>query len=206
MADDRSILQKIGDTITDIAPGLATACALIPGVGTIPAAALGAVSILGKALGLGSQAKPEEVLTAVSSITDPTVRQNIINAENAFQLATRDQDIKTLQVQLADVQGARDMHSSHEKTTGKTDINLYTLSWVIVVGFFAVVALLLFVKIPTEQTNVIFTLLGTLGAGFMLVLQFFYGTNRSSETKTDMIFNSTKNIQPSSGQIIGENN
>lgn len=194
MAEDRNAFQKIGDTITNLAPGLASACALVPGIGTIPAAALGAISILGKALGLGTAATPTAVLTAVTTTTDPDTKLKIIAAENAFQLATRDQEIKTLQVQLLDVQGARDMHSAHEKTTGKTDINLYTLSWVIVVGFFGVVALLLYVTIPKDQTNVIFTLLGTLGAGFMLVLQFFYGTNRSSENKTAMIYNSTANV------------
>jgi hypothetical protein len=46
------------------------------------------------------------------------------------------------------------------------------------------------VTIPAGATNVLYTLLGTLAAGFMLVLQFFYGTNRSSDAKTDMIFNS----------------
>ena len=202
---DETTLQKIAGYVKTWAPGISAAL-VATGVGAPIAGGVAALGALANMFALPATATHDDILAAVTNAADPDTKLKIIAAENAFQLATRDQDIKTLQVQLADVQGARDMHSSHEKTTGKTDINLYTLSWVIVVGFFGVVALLLFVPIPTNQTNVIFTLLGTLGAGFMLVLQFFYGTNRSSETKTDMIFNSSKNPTPSSGQIIGENN
>ena len=190
---DETTLQKIAGYVKTWAPGISAAL-VATGVGAPIAGGVAALGALANMFALPDTATHEDILAAVQNTADPAVRQQLINAENAFQLAIRDQDIKKLQVQLQDVQGARDMHSTHEKTTGKTDINLYTLSWVIVVGFFAVVGLLLFVPIPTNQTNVIFTLLGTLGAGFMLVLQFFYGSNRSSETKTDMIYNSTPNV------------
>lgn len=194
MAEERNIFQKIGDAVTDYAPGIAGILALVPGIGTVPAAALGAVAALGKTLGLGTQAKPEEVLATIQSMPDSELKLKFVQAEQAFQVALRDKDIEELRIELADIQNARSRQIEHEKVTGKSDVNLYILSWVIVIGFLMVIVVMLFVDIPEDQTNVLFALLGTLGAGFMLVLQYFYGTNKSSEKKTNMIYNSTPNM------------
>jgi hypothetical protein len=182
------VAKQIATAVGNFAPGIATVLAAT-GVGAPAAAAVAAIGSLAKSLGLPDTATQNDVLAAIQSTTDPDMKLKMIQAENDFQLKQKDQEIQIINSQLKDVQGARDMHTAHESKVGE-DYNLYILSWVIVIGFFAVVALLLFVTIPAGATNVLYTLLGTLAAGFMLVLQFFYGTNRSSDAKTDMIFNS----------------
>lgn len=190
-SSDKNIFQRIGDAVTDYAPGIAGILALVPGVGTVPAAALGAVAALGKTLGLGTQAKPEDILQTIQSMPDSELKLKFVQAEQTFQLAQRDQDIKELQTRLADIQGARSMHTEHEKLTGKSDYNLYVLAWVLVVGFLVLIGFLLKVPVPEDQNGVLFMLFGALAAGFSQVLSFFFGSNKSSENKTDMLFNST---------------
>ncbi len=182
------IAKQIATQIGNFAPGIAGVLA-VTGVGTPAAAAVAAIGALAKSFGLPETASHDEVLAAIQSTTDPDFKLKLIQAEQDFQIKKKEQEIQEQAQQLKDVQGARDMHTSHENKLGE-DLNLYILSWCIVLGFFFVVGLLLFVQIPKETTNVLYTLLGTLGAGFMLVLQFFYGTNRSSAAKTNMIFNS----------------
>lgn len=189
--DERTIFQKIGDAVTDFAPGIATVLAAT-GVGAPVAAAVGAVGALGRAFGLGSQAKPEEVLSAISA--DPEIRLKAMIAENDFKAEMGRQEIKKLETELADVQSARTRQTDSEKATGKRDYNLYILAWVIVLGFFVLMALLLKFTVPPDQNGVIFMLFGALASGFTQILSYFFGSNKSSENKTNMIYNSTPNL------------
>ena len=192
MAEEKNIFQKIGDAVVDYAPGLAGVLALVPGVGTIPAAALGAVAALGRSFGLGTTAKPEEVLAAISA--DPEMRLKVMIAENEFALKMKQAELDETKAFLSDVQSARSRQIEHEKATGQSDLNLYVLAWTIIVGFFVLIGVLLFVPLPPDQTGVLFMLFGALSAGFGSVLSFFFGSNKSSENKTAMIYNSTPNV------------
>jgi hypothetical protein len=184
--DDKSIFQKIGDAVADYAPGIATALSLVlPGVSIIPAGAIGAVGALARAFGLGSDAKPEDILKAVSA--DPEIRLKAMVADNDFKLKQRDQDIEELKAHLADIQSARARQIEHEKATGKSDINIYVLAWTIVIGFFALMGFLLYVPVPQDQSGVIFMLFGTLATGFGSVLQYFFGSSKGSDSKTNLL-------------------
>lgn len=189
------VLKKIGDGIVNFAPTLG-GLLMATGVGAPVGMALNAVSALGRAFGLGDNPTPEAVATAM--LSDPDARLKIMAAENAFTLSMRDADIKTLQAQLADIQNARARQTEHEKVTTKSDINLYVLSWTIIVGFFALTGALLYFsysgKSIVDNTGVLFTLLGTLASGVIMVLTYFYGSNKSSDSKTAMIYNSTANV------------
>lgn len=192
--EERNIFQKIGDAVVDFAPGLAGVLALVPGVGVIPAAALGAVAALGRSFGLGTNAKPEEVLAAVNAADPPELRLKAQQADNDFKIRMREADLAETNAYLGDIQGARGMKTAHETVTGKSDYNLYLLAWTIVVGFFALMALLFKFSLPLDQSGVVFVLFGALAAGFSQVLNFFFGSNKSSENKTAMIYNSTANL------------
>jgi len=193
MAEEQSVFKKIASAVGTYAPGIASVLALIPGVGTLPAAAIGAVGILAKSLGMPSTAKPEDILATIQSMPDSELKLKFVQAEQAFQISKRDQDIKELQINLADTQNARGRQIEHEKITGKPEMFLYVLSTIIVLGFLAIVGVLLFVDVPSDQTNVLYALLGTLGTGFIMVLQYYFGSNKSSNHKTAMIYNSTPN-------------
>jgi hypothetical protein len=190
MADD-NIMKKIGDGLVDIAPTIG-AILTATGVGAPVGMAINALASLGKAFGLGESATPDAIQNAIA--TDPQAALKIALAEQDYKLKMRELDIEELKTQIDDTKNARQMSTDKVKTTGKSDLNLYILSWTIIFGFFALITILLFVILPTAQEKILYMLLGTLASGFMLVLQFFYGSNRSSESKTDMIYNSTPNV------------
>ena len=77
------------------------------------------------------------------------------------------------------------------RATGSRDINLYVLAWTVVVGFFGLVALLMFVALPSGAAGYINQLFGAMAAGFGMVLSYFFGTNKSSSEKTRMLAQKT---------------
>ena len=124
-----------------------------------------------------------------------TALQNA-SSEDSIKLKTADHAFKTKMAEIgldkeklafADVADARSRQIEHEKTTGKSDVNLYVLSWVVIAGFLGVIGMLCFKTLPTDSSGVIFMLFGTLATGFGQVLQYFFGSSKSSADKTKLI-------------------
>jgi hypothetical protein len=186
MPEDKTIYQKIGDAVVDFAPGIATVLAAT-GVGAPAAAAVGALGALGRAFGLGSISKPEEVLQAIS--VDPEIRLKAMIAENDFKVKQRDQEIEILRLELADLKSARDMNVAKPDSVNKV------LSYGIILAFVLTVGLTLlgYAKVESALAG---TLIGYLSAKAEQIIAFHFGSSRGSQQKTDMIFNSTKNEPP----------
>jgi hypothetical protein len=186
--EEKSIFQKIGDAVVDFAPGIATVLAAT-GVGAPIAGAVGAVGALGRAFGLGSTAKPEEVLSAISA--DPEIRLKAMIADNDFVLKKRDQDIEEMKAELADVQSARSREVEITKTTGKRDLNMIVVGWVIILGYMGTMAFLLYsasIGRPIkDETGILFILLGNLVTFVGMVVGYLYGTSKSSADKNEQI-------------------
>jgi len=64
----------------------------------------------------------------------------------------------------------------------------YALAISIVIGFFVVLSLLIMTKGAESTVNIV---IGALVGAFLTVVGYFFGTNKSSEAKTEMIYNST---------------
>lgn len=90
-------------------------------------------------------------------------------------------------IRLADVQSARQREIEVIKATGKIDVNLYILTWTIVVLFFGLCGLLMAVPIPAASGQVIFVLFGAIASAFGTVIQYFYGSSKSSGDKTSLM-------------------
>lgn len=188
MAEEKNVFQKIGDMVVNYAPTVAGLLA-VTGVGAPAAAALTAVASLGKAFGLGTNATPEAVLSAVS--IDPELALKAQIAENDFKAEMGRQENERLRLQLADVQSARDMNVAGIKATGKRDIEDKAFDWMIVVGFFAIIGCMFYFKPP--ESTMLGSLITIIGSAVLQVLNFRKGSNASSDTKTKMIYNSTPN-------------
>jgi len=96
--EEENTFKKIADQVVNFAPGLATVLAAT-GVGAPIAGAIGALGALGRAFGLGSNPKVEDIHTIIQ--TDPEASLKIALAEMDFQLKKRDQDIEEMRVQMA---------------------------------------------------------------------------------------------------------
>lgn len=137
---------------------------------------------------LGVDDTPDAVANAIKA--DPSIAIKIEELKlKAHELdleavtKAKQAEIDELSIRLADIQSARTRQVEHEKATGESDINLYVLAWVVIVGFFTLIGMTMFIEIK-DSTGTVFMLMGTLSAGFGAVIQYFFGSSKSSADKT----------------------
>lgn len=177
--DWKDIAGKVGEW----APAIGAA--LAPATGGTSLLIGGAMGALTKALGLSPDAKPEDILNAFN--TDPEARLKAQIAENEFLLKKRDQDIEEIKVYLGDVPNARDREVKIIQATGKRDYSQEALGWIITAGFFTVLVMRMFIRIPPDQLENVGMLIGALIVAFTTVVQYKYGSSKGSADKTAQI-------------------
>lgn len=170
--------SDIGKLIGTAAPIVGTA------LGGPAGAAVG--SMVASLLGVDNE--PDAVASAIKA--DPSIVLKMKELEvEAHKLELdaiekeRQAELEAVRLQLADITDARNRQIEHEKATGKSDINLYVLAWVVVFGFFVLVGMTMFIRIE-DSTGAVFMLFGTMATGFGMVLQYFFGSSKSSSDKT----------------------
>lgn len=174
--------KDIAGKVSEWAPAIGAA--LAPVTGGTSALIGGAVGALTKALGVSPDAKPEEVLAAIT--TDPEARLKAQIAENEFLLKQREQDVKELEIRLADLSNARQRQTEHEKITGKADKNLYALAWLGVLGYLALIIYLISFGLPkmtVELALMVGNLIGIVGAKYSGIFDYFFGSSKGSADK-----------------------
>jgi hypothetical protein len=190
MVEEKSVFQKIGDAVVDFAPSIAGVLALT-GVGAPIAGALGAVAALGRSFGLGSEAKPEEVLAAISN--DPEIRLKAMVADNDFKVKMRDLDIQEmkentqrLKDELTDIQGAR-LRDMAIRSAGQKNIRADILLLVafVTVAVLYTVAAYFGASLSDIIIGSILTTVGTFVQKIGTVFDFEFGSSRGSEKKTE---------------------
>lgn len=73
----------------------------------------------------------------------------------------------------------------------KDNLASYVLGGSIVLGFFALLYVLIFVTIPPENKDIMNTVVGSLIASFSSVVGYYFGSSASSKSKDELIANST---------------
>jgi len=180
-------LKSLGSTIANNAPKLgALLGSVVPGLGTVTGGALGmGIKAIASAFGLKDDAKPEEIIQAIQS--DPNAALKLRQAEIDFQIQQGAQKLQELEAYISDVQNARQREIEITESTGKKDYNLYILAWTVIVGFFFLCWYLMNQKLPEGSNEVVFMLFGALASGFGIVLQYFFGSSKSSSDKTNLL-------------------
>lgn len=134
---------------------------------------------------LGCEEKPEAVQSLLATNPDAFVSLKKFELDHAKEL--RVLQLEEVKVYLQDVQNARLREMEIVKATGKPDINLYIIAWVLIIGFFTLCGMLIYVAIPEKSNAVVFMLFGTLSAGFSSVIGYFFGSSKSSSDKTALL-------------------
>ena len=67
------------------------------------------------------------------------------------------------------------------------DIYMYGLGALIALGFFAILALIIFREFPSPNKELLYMMLGILGAKFSDVVGYFYGSSKGSADKNELI-------------------
>lgn len=170
--------KEVGKKIMAVAPTLGGA--LLGPAGLVGGTAL---NLIAKAFGM----KDEEVTAdAVNTILsqDPEAMVRFKEIDLNYRIELKNQENEELKARLSDVQNARTRQVEHEKATGKTDVNLYSLAWLVISGFFILLAFLMFNTLPQANIGPVNQLFGAVSTGFGVVLQFFFGSSRGSQGKT----------------------
>lgn len=161
--------------------------ALVPALGTALGGPLGgaAASFIAEKLGISTNTI-EAVTDVLSSTTlSPEAIVALKLAEIDFKKFLEINKIDLARLDVANTQGARDMQVATRSLT--PDI----LAGIVVTGFFTILILMMIGLLTVSDQQALLILLGSLSAGFGAVLNFFFGSSRSSQNKDILIASST---------------
>lgn len=130
----------------------------------------------------GVESEPDQVASAIQQ--DPQAALKLKELELNHKIELERLVLEQEKMRLGDVASARNREVETTKATGSRDKSLYALAWLNVVGFFGLLATLMYVKVPEDSSGVVFMLFGSLAAGFGTVNQYFFGSSKSSTDKT----------------------
>lgn len=158
-----------------VAPWLATAV-----TGPLGGMAVGAIA---DAIGLSDKSEaaikqalsgvtPEQMLALKKADLDFSVQMQEIGFANA-------KDMEALAV------SDRDSARKREMSVG--DKTARNLAYAITVGFFGVLACLLFLTIPAGSKEVLYVMLGSLGTAWVGVNSYYFGSTKGSQAKTELL-------------------
>ena len=159
-------------TLATVAPTIATALGG-PLAGT-------AIGFLSQWL-LGTEEGTEDQLSKLISTANPETLLKLKEADQAFQVKMKELDINLEQIREGGVASARAMQvATKDKAPGR-------LAGLVTLGFFGLLALLAFREVPIRSQEALLIMLGSLGTGFGQILQFYFGSSKGSEAKTEIL-------------------
>ena len=173
--------NTIKAVVGKIAPVLGNA--IVPGVGGM------AGSLLAAALGVENT--PEAIEQKVQNLTAADVVL-IKETEAKHQERLLEIGAEVDKAYLFDKQNARAREVEIVKASGKKDVNLYVLAWVIMGGFFGTIIGIVALKMLAPAVNLnneplLSLLLGSLSTDAGMVVGYFFGSSKSSADKTQLM-------------------
>jgi hypothetical protein len=162
---------------------------LVPMLGTALGGPLGgaAASFIADKLGLNDNTLQAVTDVLSSNKLTPDQLSSLKLAEVDFRRFLEANKIDLARLDVANTQGARDMQIATRSNT--PDI----LAGIVVIGFFTILILMMMGLLTVTDQQALLILLGSLSAGFGAVLNFFFGSSRSSQNKDIIIASSTIN-------------
>ena len=167
--------KQLGKTVAKAAPLLGSA--LGPG-----GAAVGGII----ASVFGTANEPDAIAKAIE--TNPEAALKLREIENTHTEKLSEISLEGERVRLADVANARDREVELARIGSHGQYAGHVMALVVTVGFFVILGFLLGTPRGTEPGQAMLLLLGSLGAGFMTVIQYYLGSSKSSSDKTAMIY------------------
>lgn len=165
---------------------------IVKGVAPLIGGALGgpfggvAVKFLADQL-LGEDANgksPEELENTLSGVlqsSNPETLAKIKQIDADFKVRMRELGISESKLLFDDIKDARD------RNVKLNDRTPALLAFLVTFGFFGVLAVFMFAKIPPESATVLNIMLGSLGTAWTSIIGFYFGSSRSSEIKTGIL-------------------
>lgn len=156
-----------------------------PWIGSALGGPLGgmAVKAIGDAIGIDAPTE-DSIKQALSGVT-PEQMLAIKNADQLFQEKMQElgfSHIEKLQeLEITDRQGARDREA---KVGDKTNRNL---AYAYTIGYFVIVAIVIFNGIRPEVKDMVNALLGMMSAALIAINSYYFGSSSGSAAKTELL-------------------
>lgn len=165
------------ETLAQVAPGIATAFGG-------PLAGM-AVSVVGKALGLGNATQEDIQNIVVGSKPEDLLK--LKQAENDFQIALKQLDVKLEEIEVQDRVSARSIF-------GQGKIIISVLAGLIMGSFLYMVWYMITNErtIAPENALVVGTLIGYVSSKADQVVAYFFGSSHGSTQKNDVLADAFK--------------
>lgn len=156
--------------------------------GNVPVLVTMATKAVGDALGTTVEATPSAVAKAVANAT-PDELLKLKSAENDFMLRMQELNYK----EITDLEkiAADDRASARAMRVASNSWVPDALSVVIVCAWIAINCYLMTTIVDQTMREVVARILGTLDTALVIVLSFHFGSNRSSNRKTELLATSS---------------
>jgi len=153
-----------------------------PFVGTMIGGPFGAAAgnLVSKALLDKDNATPEELESAISSATP----------EELVKLRKIDADYKTKMAKIGITEkklAALDRDSARKREIEIGDKTPALLAFLLTIGFFGVLSLIIFYPMQEAAKGIIDIMLGSLGTAWVSTITYYFGSSYGSKIKTDML-------------------
>ena len=184
-------LKKLVGVVSEYAPEIGT---LIGGpVGGVFGGLFSAVASLFGISPEEAKKNPKKLMKVIQS--DPEAAMKFEKFRMDHQVEIQKLLLQHDQMYLQDRQSARNRQIESERALGKRDVNLYVLAWTFVIGFFISIitmTILMFTNqvpkdVPQYIIFLIGNLFGTLSAGVMTIIQYFFGSSKGSKEKDEWL-------------------
>ena len=120
---------------------------------------------------------------AATALRDPDQIIAMKKLEQDHAVTLQQIQLEEARLEVQDRTAARQRETAITQATGKRDVNMVVLGWTLVLGFFAVLGVLLFKGVPEGGVDIIFMMFGTLQAAFTAVIAYHFGSSAGSKAK-----------------------
>lgn len=178
-SDALNVVAKLAPTIASViggplAGGAVTALEAVFGITAAPSASMDdRQSAVAAAI---SGATPEQLAAMRKADQDYAARMAEAGFKNVETLAS---------LSVQDRESARQMQISTKSWTAPF------LALFVTLGFFGVLAVMMFIPLPAATHDALMLMLGALGAAWASVISYYFGSSASSDRKTELLAQST---------------
>lgn len=147
-----------------------------------------AANAVGKALNVSKvDATPDGIGSAIAAaqIKDPDALLKLQQAEQEFSATMARLGFENAQ-HLEEI-AAKDRDSARAREISVRDWTPKALAVAVTLGFFALLALLLFRSVPSQSQSLLNVMVGSLGTAWIGIVTYYFGSSAGSARKTEML-------------------
>lgn len=161
-----------------------------PWIGTALGGPLGGMAVEAASNALGLSDKTADSLKQALSGATPEQMLALKAADQKFSLDM--QSLGFAHLEALEKLGNDDRSSARQREMTVKDATPMILAYGVTIGFFGVLAAIMFCTIPGSSRDVLNIMLGSLGTAWTGVIAYYFGSSSGSDRKTELLANSTR--------------